>query len=307
MPSLSSRSQRKQPPLQVEAWQPLDFQTVASATQPPFSAGGLRKSSHETEFVELVKIVTQKMPAPSESENNLSLSRASQNVQIWQPETLEAIENVRGNTHDHLRSREIVQQAQEKLRQAEREAQSILEQARAEAERIVAEAQERANLIERQAYADGQAAANAEAQGMLKVARAIVDEVQKWKENLFEEGEMMMLRLVIEIAQTIFGDGLPLDPDTLGQAFTRALSQAKSLGDLRIYLHPEDAAVLSAHWDKLQGVTAGQKVELIPSDLIKRGGCFIEGQYGTVDARVETQFQLATEALLANVEKDRQR
>lgn len=301
MPLLSKQRSDTRP--MVQEWKPLDFETASplsrsSSNSEPQAGGGA------ADFVELVEIVKERVSlAPNATAEAPALARDG--VRLWQPQTLVAIENVTGNTHDHLRSREIIQQAQARLRQATTEAEQIIAQAKSEAERILMQAQEQATFIHRQAYADGQAAANAEAQGMLKVARAIVDEVEKWKENLFEEGEMMMLRLVIEIAQTIFGDGLPLDPDTLGQAFTRALSQAKSLGDLRIYLHPEDAAVLSAHWDKLQGVTAGQKVELIPSDLIKRGGCYIEGQYGTVDARVETQFQLATEALLTNLEKKR--
>ncbi|GAB4481840.1 MAG: hypothetical protein Kow0088_24390 [Anaerolineales bacterium] len=303
MPSSSNPSARSISQSQVQTWQPEDFQVFDAKLRVQNASDQPLEGNASGDFVELVEIVREKVTLDDQQQGRFDVSSLPSNVQLWQPEMLVAMTNVEGDTHDHLRSRELLQQAEETLHRAQEEAQSILAQARAEAEHILEEAHQQATEIQRQAYADGQASANAEAQGMLKAARAIVDEVQKWKEHLFEEGEMMMLRLVIEIAQTIFGDGLPLDPDTLGQAFTRALSQAKSLGDLRIYLHPEDAAVLSAHWDKLQGVTAGQKIELIPSDLIKRGGCYIEGQYGTVDARVETQFQQATDALLTTLEK----
>ncbi|MCX8061745.1 MAG: FliH/SctL family protein [Anaerolineales bacterium] len=281
----------------------MDFHVSPPVNRVSPTPNGPSGSGNSDGFVELVEIVKEKITS-SPTATSVNTEVPTGEVKLWQPEALVAIQVKHGNTHDHLRSRELTQKAEETLRKAQREAEQLLAEARLEAQRIVQEAEDQASLIHRQAYADGQAAANAEAQSMLKAARAIVDEVQKWKENLFEQGEMMMLRLVIEIAQTIFGDGLPLDPDTLGQAFARALSQAKSLGDLRVYLHPEDAAMLSAHWDKLQGVTAGQRVELIPSDLIKRGGCYIEGQYGTVDARVETQFQLATDALLSALEKN---
>lgn len=302
MPSSSNQVQTNRPQVAIREWKPVDFQTSAPINRVSAEQNSSSEHAQNSGFVELIEIVKERI-TPLPPSPRVTPGGFSGEVKQWQPEPLVAIQVEQGNTHDHLRSRELIQQAEEKLRQAQSEAEQILAEARLEAQRIVQEAEEQATLIQRQAYADGQAAANAEAQGMLKAARAIVDEVQKWKENLFEEGEMMMLRLVIEIAQTIFGDGLPLDPDALGQAFARALSQAKSLGDLRVYLHPDDAAVLSAHWDKLQGVTAGQRVELVPSDLIKRGGCYIEGQYGTVDARVETQFQLATEALLSAVEK----
>jgi flagellar assembly protein FliH len=305
MPSSSDPQRSSILRQQVKAWQPEDFQAITPSAGAIESVIPLREESASPDFVELVEIVREKIALESRPAEQVFPSAAAGEVRPWQPQKLVPLENVKGDTHDALRSRELLQQAEETLRRAKEEAQSIVAQAQAEAQRLLNEAREQATVIQRQAYADGQASANAEAQGMLQAARAVVAEVQKWKENLFEEGEMMMLRLVIEIAQTIFGDGLPLDPDTLGQAFTRALSQAKSLGDLRIYLHPQDAAVLSAHWDKLQGVAAGQKIELIPSDLIKRGGCYIEGQYGSVDARVETQFQLATDALLTTLEKSR--
>jgi flagellar biosynthesis/type III secretory pathway protein FliH len=135
---------------------------------------------------------------------------------------------------------------------------------------------------------------------MLRAAGQVVDELVSWRDNLFSQGEMMMLRLVIEIAQSIFGEGLPLDPEVLGQAFSRALSQAKTLGELRVYVHPEDALVLGPQWVKQQTAMSGQQMDLVPSDIIKRGGCFVEGQFGSVDARVETQFNFTKEALLTS-------
>jgi flagellar biosynthesis/type III secretory pathway protein FliH len=67
---------------------------------------------------------------------------------------------------------------------------------------------------------------------------------------------------------------------------------------LRIYVHPEDALALPPHWAHQQATFSGQKIELIPSDIIKRGGCFIEGQYGSVDARIETQLQMTKDTLM---------
>jgi flagellar assembly protein FliH len=174
----------------------------------------------------------------------------------------------------------------------------IISKAEKQANELIQQAENQAMQLTHQAYQDGLAAGNAEISDQLKTARAIVEEVETWRENTLSKGEMMMLRLVIEIAQSLFGEGLPLDPDTLGNAFSRALSQAKTLGDLRIYIHPEDAVALTPLWAQQQATFSGQKIELIPSDIIKRGGCFIEGQYGSVDARIETQLQMTKDTLL---------
>ena len=183
------------------------------------------------------------------------------------------------------------------------QASDILAQAESRVKDMLNEAESQAAEITRQAYTEGVAAANAETDTLLQTAREIVEEVQAWKEATLNQGEVMMLRLIIEIAQTIFGDGLPLDPEMLGQTFSRALTQAKTLGDLRIYVHPEDAIAISPHWTRMQAAFGGQRIELIPSEIIKRGGCFIDGQFGSVDARVETQIEIAKDSLFSTLAK----
>jgi flagellar assembly protein FliH len=194
-----------------------------------------------------------------------------------------------------------MQKAAEIVRQAEAQAGETLLQAETHAADLVRQAGERVAEVTEQAQTAGLAAAKAETAELLRTAMGIVGEVIDWREDQFAHGEMMVLRLVIEIAQSIFGEGLPLDPETLGQAFSRAMAQAKTLGDLRIYVHPEDAAALGAYWPQRQAALSGQRVELVPSDIIKRGGCFLEGQFGQVDARVDTQFQLVKDTLLSTL------
>lgn len=308
MPSSCSSGNPKFPAESVERWQPFDFggedssKIVRSVPTPP--AQKAKPFESLLQFVESVQLTN--INEGADSWEGEKMAGGGNRIPRWNPEELQPIYGVTGNTHDHLQSRQIRRQAEELLHRSEVRAQEIIAEAHRQAEQILADAQVKINEMYRQAYADGQAAANAEAQAMLQAARSIVDEVQAWKEAMFEQGEMMMLRLVIEIAQTIFGDGLPLDPDTLGQAFSRALSQAKSLGNLRVYVHPEDAAVLTAHWNKLQSSVGAQQIELVPSEVIKRGGCYIDGQFGTVDARVETQFQIAKETLLTTLQKTAQ-
>lgn len=196
-------------------------------------------------------------------------------------------------------SGEWEERAAQLIRQAEEQASQTLLNAENQASQQIREAGEQAAAITRQAYAEGRAAAKAEMEEMMGTATAIVQEVNAWREDQFNQGELMLLRLVIEIAQSLFGEGLALDPQALGQAFARALAQAKTLGDLRIYVNPDDAAALGPYWQQRQSALSGQTIELVPSDIIKRGGCFVEGQYGSVDSRVESHLQLVKDTLLS--------
>ncbi|MGB9521478.1 MAG: FliH/SctL family protein [Anaerolineales bacterium] len=306
MPSFPKENNNPQT-ISVQKWQPPALADCNSQTgNQPEKEIYQATVKLDDKFTNLVDLLKENTSLETRTNSSyIQTKKESQGYYSWQPNELEPLLGVVGNTHDVLHTREAQNRAEAILRDAKEKYNEIIRQAEQAAQMIREQAQQEAQQIQRQAYTDGLAAANAETQSMLMTAKSILEEVQTWKEAMFEQGEMMMLRLVIEIAQTMFGDGLPLDPDTLGQTFSRALNQAKTLGNLRIYVHPEDAAVLSAHWNKLQGAIGGQQVELIPSEVIKRGGCYIDGQFGSVDARVETQFQNIRDALLTSFEKSK--
>jgi flagellar assembly protein FliH len=177
------------------------------------------------------------------------------------------------------------------------QAQQILSAAREQAAEIVRHAREQAAETTRQARIEGRSAAEAEAGELLLSAHGVYDEVRAWRKAMLAQSEHEVLNLVAAVARAIFGEGLALDPERLRAAFARALAEARPLGDLRVHVHPDDAALLSPHWPELQGAQAGQRVELVPDAGVRRGGCLVEGDYGLVDARVETQVDLALEAL----------
>jgi flagellar assembly protein FliH len=231
----------------------------------------------------------------------------------WLPDELSGVQHTPWGNHigasgghaargDVQKTLEEARQAAGEIRQAaQEEAHKLLSQAQADSQELLHQAEAQAEEIRRSAQHAGVLAANAATAQLLRAATSIVEEVNSWRESVLSKGEMMMLRLVIEIAQSIFGEGIPLDPDTLGQAFTRALGEAKTLGDLRIHAHPEDVAALNPLWVQQQSTMSGQHIELIPSDIIKRGGCFVEGQFGSVDARVDTQFDLVQKTLFTTL------
>jgi flagellar assembly protein FliH len=177
------------------------------------------------------------------------------------------------------------------------QSQLILEKARAQAAELIRTAQAQAAEVTEQAQQEGREAAEAETAHLLLSAKGVLDEVCVWRESVAARSEGMILALVTDIAQTLFGEGWTLDRGALHAAFARAVAEARPLGDLRIHVHPDDAVVLGASWPEQQAAQSGQRLELVPDAAIRRGGCTVEGDYGLVDARVETQLHLAGEAL----------
>lgn len=167
---------------------------------------------------------------------------------------------------------------------------NMIEDARIKSDEIIAAAQETAEQIRQEAYNQGLENAKAELKETLLAATAVINVAREWRSDMMNQAEPMIMDLVKKMAQKMFGDGVVLDSETLQQHFASVLETARSLDDLRIYMNPLDANALGPDWREYQASLIGHKVEIISNDSIKRGGCYIQGEWGTADALIETQL-----------------
>lgn len=169
-------------------------------------------------------------------------------------------------------------------------AEKIVEEAQEKSDEIIVSAQKTAEQIRQEAYNQGVENAKAEMKETLQAATAVINVAREWRSDMMKQAEPMIMDLVKKIAQKMFGEGVVLDNATLQQHFSSVLETARSLDDLRIYMNPHDANALGPDWREYQASLIGHKVEIISNDSIKRGGCYIQGEWGTADALVETQL-----------------
>ncbi|NMB87373.1 MAG: hypothetical protein GYA17_03370 [Chloroflexi bacterium] len=189
--------------------------------------------------------------------------------------------------------------------EASEKAAEIIRIAQQQADSIVQQAQHKADEVALEAHRQGWAAAEAETTGMLQTAQSLIDQIVAWREELFAQSEPTILALVKDIGQAVYGPGMILDSEALQQNLNRAVENARSLGDLRIFIHPDDAANLGPFWREFQISLGGHQIQVVASSAIQRGGCFIDGQWGSVDARVETQLKTVMEALTEGMQPAR--
>lgn len=176
------------------------------------------------------------------------------------------------------------------LEQARDRAEEILREARSAAEQVVREAQAEIEQARRDGYQQGRNDAQNEIKETLNAVHAMVEETRAWQSSLIEQGERFLAEMLKEIAQTMFGEGVQLDPHALQINLNRAMEHAQHLGDLNILLNPRDARLLDPSWSEYQYLITGSKVRIVPSEKIAPGGCVVKGSTGMVDGRVETQL-----------------
>jgi flagellar assembly protein FliH len=176
------------------------------------------------------------------------------------------------------------------LERARTQAEEIILAAQAEADNILLQVQSEIDEQKREGYQQGLEKAYGEIEDTLKATRTMVEEVLAWKTNLISQGEHILMEMLKEISQKVFGEGVELDTNALQVNLNRIMETAHGLGDLNIFLNPRDAKNLDPSWSEYQMLITGNKVKIIPSGKITRGGCFVKGEMGIVDGRVETQL-----------------
>ena len=169
-------------------------------------------------------------------------------------------------------------------------AEKIIDEAQMKADEIINNANQTADQIRQEAYNQGLENAKSETRETLQAAVAVINVAREWRNDMMKQAEPMIMDLVVKMAQKMFGEGLVLDDVTLQRHFADVLESARSLGDLRVYMNPEDAKTLGPDWREYQASVLGHQVEIVSNDSIRRGGCYIQGEWGTADALVETQL-----------------
>lgn len=176
------------------------------------------------------------------------------------------------------------------LRQARTQAEDIIIAARTEAKNLLLQAQDEISAQKQAGYQQGKEQVISEIGDALNATHRVVEEIQIWKNELIDQAESVLVNMLKVIAQKIFGEGVELDKKVLGDNLSRVMESAQGLGNLNVFLHPEDAANLDPSWKEYQMLISGNQIRIIPSGDITRGGCMVKGHVGSVDGRVESQL-----------------
>ncbi len=187
--------------------------------------------------------------------------------------------------YSHLLT-EAKAQADEIISEADKNATSILAQAKAEAE-----------SLKQKAFMEGMNTARNEISQTMHQVERIFQESQLWQEQVMHQSQSRIIEMVLSIGKKLFGTGFELSADQVDHVVSRAINEASRLGNLRIYLHPEDAKLLVNLWQESEITLNGQQIQIVSSQNISRGGCFIDGQFGIVDGRVEEQIDQITASI----------
>jgi len=129
-------------------------------------------------------------------------------------------------------------------------------------------------------------------QGFLESLRKAVPQVVRDTEN-------SLVSLAMTVAQKLVAD-MPISAAMVEEAVRDALAQVDGTARFTVRLHRDDLDLLEkAASPLLKSGENDPEFRFLPSPDVSRGGCVVETDFGTIDARRETKFDLIKRSLMA--------
>ncbi len=198
---------------------------------------------------------------------------------------------------------QAVLEAQLKIDAARQEAERILGNARNEGQEIIKTANEAAIGLREQARSEGFACGEVEAgqawEGKLTEALQLLADIEKDRIDRITGSEPELLKLAGAIAEKIIGAELTQEPGQQLALVKNALSRVANASMITLRIHPDDLRYLSEHLPEVRAVFNGPTpLQLAADETIPSGGCFIETERGSVDARIKVQLEQIVKELV---------
>jgi len=188
------------------------------------------------------------------------------------------------------------------LAEAERE----IERSNFEAEKIILEAEKKVSEIEHDAYMKGHEAGREEGykEGQAEVMRLIdrlstvVSTAVDIRDDLIKSSEKLMTEMILMISRKVIKDEIVERREIVINNIREAIKRVKDRDRIDIKVNFADLDMTTAHKDELiKMMESLKKINIYEDSRIERGGCIIETDVGTIDARISTQLDAIEEAI----------
>lgn len=148
-------------------------------------------------------------------------------------------------------------------------------------------------------YSQGLEKGRDEARKVLSQLDLAIKDAVHQREVLLEEAREKVLDLVIKISRKVTFDAIEIDREATVTMISRIIDTLVDRSRLVIKVHPDHLPILEQNIDRfLQNSTAIKELRFEPDPRVKFGGCFIETPTGDIDARLDSQFEVISDAVL---------
>lgn len=175
-----------------------------------------------------------------------------------------------------------------------------------ESDRILAEAQAKAEKLQEEAREAGLAVGKKEGVEMvekecasyLNEAKESLTRALEEKNKIINDSEPEIIQLALEIAKKVIKKSVELDSEIVNSIADEAIKRATHRERIIIRVNINDLPSLEKDRSLLREKSSCKDLIILADPTVLAGGCVLETDLGTVDARIETQIEQVEEQLV---------
>ncbi|OWR27844.1 flagellar assembly protein FliH [Saccharibacillus sp. O23] len=251
----------------------------------------LIKSSQYVPKEEFVKLDLHRHYAskhqPEDEQNGLRAPVADQQTVMLKDEMIRDAKDFA-----ELQIREAADQAERMLAEAQQQIELWWQEKREQDEHLI-EAVKSQGF--REGYEEGKAQAEAELalrmQQAAEEAQALIQEGVRTKEEMIQEAEPFLVELSTAIAEKVIDRKLADDEELTVGLIRQTLSRKREQGTIALCVAPSQFSMINSAREELaMSIDSQAELEILPDSTVKDRGCVIRSNFGSVDARIDTQL-----------------
>ncbi|MDF2535888.1 MAG: flagellar assembly protein FliH [Bacillales bacterium] len=133
----------------------------------------------------------------------------------------------------------------------------------------------------------------------IEQANKLLELAHEQKDAIISEAEPFLLELSTAIATQIIKQELTDYPDKFVELIKQHILRIKEREYVSVCIHPDDYEFVQSQRAQLIAVVNGEtEIKIIPDPLVSIKGCVIRTDYGSVDARIDTQIDEIKKVIL---------
>ncbi len=236
------------------------------------------KERLEKEIQELEDVIKKKTEqAQIEAEQIIENARVEAN-RIIKKETDKA----------QILRQEALEEKEKTIREAQEEIYRLKKEAEEESEKIKKDAIKKG--LE-QGYKDGYESEANEVRRLVERVQIILNSAIDKRNEIFVETEQQIINLVLLIAKKVIKVISENQKNVVINNVVQALRKLKSRGEVAIRVNLADLELTTEHKkDFIEMVEGVKSIKILEDSTVDRGGCIIETDFGSIDARISSQL-----------------
>lgn len=124
--------------------------------------------------------------------------------------------------------------------------------------------------------------------------------------DLVDSAEPEVLKLCLEAVEKVIRHEIKIDPRVVVRTIKSCLRRIKDRSHIDVRVSPEEVAFVREQRDELLSVAEGTRaINIMDDRRVSPGGCVVESASGTLDAKIETQFDQISKKMMEIYENGR--